>query len=111
MAIATETYGNVAVTRLEDELTQDNVVHFETATDQLLGDGILNLVIDMEKTEYLDNAGLEAIDDLMARLDKCGGQVKFSGLGFTCRKIFEITRFDRRSDIFESLIDAVRSFH
>jgi anti-anti-sigma factor len=111
MAISTETYGDVAVTRLDDELTQDNVARFESVVEQLLTDGIRQLVIDMEKTEFLDNAGLEAIDDLMLRLDKSGGQVRFSGLGATCRKIFEITRFDRRSDIFESLIDAVRSFH
>lgn len=110
MAISTETYGSVAVARLDDELTQDNVSRFENALEPLFTDGIHRMVIDMEKTEYLDNTGLEAIDDLIARLDKAGGQVKFSGLGSTCRKIFEITRFDRRIDIFESLIDAVRSF-
>lgn len=111
MAIATETYGSVAVTRLDDELTQDNVPRFETVVEQILSDGIQQIVIDMEKTEYLDNAGLEAFDDLMARLESSGGQLKFSGLGPTCRKIFELTRFDRRTDVFESLIDAVRSFH
>jgi anti-sigma B factor antagonist len=111
MPITTETYGKVVVTRLNDELTQDNVARFESALEQLEKDGIHQFVIDMEKTEYVDNAGLEAIDDLMMRLENSGGQVKFSGLGSTCRKIFEITRFDRRCDLFETLIDAVRSFH
>jgi len=111
MPITTETYGDVAVARLEDELTLDNVSRFETVLEQPTEEGIRNFVIDLEKTEYLDNAGLEAFDDLIVRLEKVDGQVKFSGLGPNCRKIFEMTRFDRRVDTFDSLIDAVRSFH
>ncbi len=111
MPITTETYGDVSVARLEDELTYDSVSRFETVVGQPMDEGIRNFVIDLEKTEYLDNAGLEAFDDLIVRLENSGGQVKFSGLGPTCRKIFELTRFDRRVDIFDSLIDAVRSFH
>ena len=110
MPMATETYGDVAVARLEDELTTDNVMRFESILDQPVEEGIHNFVIDMEKTEYLDNAGLEALDDLSQRLENRGGQLKFSGLGPGCRKIFELTRFDRRFDLFDSLIDAVRSF-
>lgn len=76
-----------------------------------LHEDLRHCVLDMEKTEYLDNAGLESIDDLMARLIQSGGQLKASGLRAGCRKIFELTRFDRRIDLFDSLIDAVRSFH
>ncbi len=111
MAIASETYGDVAVARLEDELTADNVARFENILDQSVKEGVRNFVIDMEKTEYMDNAGLEAIDELSTRLENSGGQLKFSGLGPGCRKVFELTRFDRRFDLFDSLIDAVRSFH
>jgi len=110
MPMATETYGDVAVARLEDELSCENVLRFEAILDQPMGEGIRNYVIDMEKTEYLDNAGLEAISDFSERLEESGGQLKFSGLGPGCRKIFELTRFDRRFDVFDSLIDAVRSF-
>lgn len=110
MPIATETYGEVVVVRLDDELTGDNVVRFQNALEQPLEEGIRNFVMDMEKTEYLDNAGLEAIDDLIQDVGKTAGQVKFSGLGAGCRKIFEVTRLDRRVDVFDSLIDAVRSF-
>jgi anti-anti-sigma factor len=111
MPITSETYGDVSVTRLEDELTFDNVSRFESVVELPMEEGIRNFVIDLEKTEYLDNAGLEAFDDLINRLESNGGQVKFSGLGPNCRKIFEMTRFNRRVDLFDSLIDAVRSFH
>ncbi len=111
MQITTEQYGDVIVVRLEDELTQENVSRFEAVLEHPQEDGTRNIVIDMEKTESLDNAGLEALDDLIRRLNACDGQLKMSGLGPTCRKIFELTRFDRRVDIFDSLLDAVRSFH
>ena len=110
MAITTETYGDVAVARLEDELTHENVDRFRGIVESPFEDGTRQFVIDLEKTEYLDNAGLESIVDLMEKLEGMGGQVKFSGLGPGCRKIFELTRLDRRVDIFDSLIDAVRSF-
>ena len=110
MAITTETYGDVTVARLEDELTSDNAERFRYVLETPLEEGIRHFVIDLEKTEYLDNAGLEALDDLRGKLEDVGGQVKFSGLGPGCRKIFELTRLDRRVDIFDSLIDAVRSF-
>ena len=54
---------------------------------------------------------MESIDEFSERLEGTGGLLKFSGLGPGCRKIFELTRFDRRFDLFDSLIDAVRSFH
>jgi anti-anti-sigma factor len=110
MALTTEVYGEVAVVRLEDELTADNVSRFHALTEGPLGDGIRNFVLDMEKTEYLDSAGLEAIVDLIDRVESLGGQLKCSGLGSCCRKVFEVTRLDRRIERFDSLIDAVRSF-
>ena len=110
MAMTTETYGDVAVARLEDELTHENAERFRAVLESPFEDGIRQFVIDLEKTEYLDNAGLEAVEDLIEKLEGMSGQVKFSGLGPGCRKIFELTRLDRRVDIFDSLIDAVRSF-
>ena len=110
MAITTETYGDVTVARLEDELTTDSAERFRYVLERPLEEGIRHFVVDLEKTEYLDNAGLEVLDDLRGKLEEVGGQVKFSGLGPGCRKIFELTRLDRRVDIFDSLIDAVRSF-
>ena len=110
MAMTSETYGDVAVARLEDELTSENTDRFRSIIEPPLDEGIRNFVVDLEKTEYLDNAGLEAFEDLMEKLERAGGQVKFSGMGPGCRKIFELTRLDRRVDIFDSLIDAVRSF-
>ncbi len=111
MAFKTEIYGDVAVIRLDDELTGDNVPRFQNALDPSLQEGIRNVVVDMEKTEYLDNSGLEAFADLRDRLQEAGGQLKLSGLGASCRKIFELTGLDKQVDLFETLIDAVKSFH
>ena len=47
MPMATETYGDVAVARLEDELTTDNVSRFEAILEQPIEEGIRNFVIDM----------------------------------------------------------------
>ena len=51
-----------------------------------------------------------ALLDLQDRLRDAGGGVKICGLTETGRKVFEITRLDRRFEVFDSLIDAVGSF-
>ena len=111
MDLKTEIYGDVAVIRLESELTSDNVGRFEAQLEPPLEETVRRFVVDMEKTEYVDNAGLEAFEDLMEQLREKAGDVRFSGLGNNCRKIFEITRLDKRAELFESVVDAVRSFH
>ncbi len=110
MPMVTEIYGEVAVARLEDELTEDNLGRFDAMIERPLEEGVHNLVIDMEKTEYIDNAGLESLENLRDRLEAAGGRIKYSGLGLTCRKIFEMTRLDQRLELFDNMLDAVRSF-
>jgi anti-anti-sigma factor len=110
MPMVAEIYGEVAVARLEDELTEDNLGRFDAMVERPLEEGVHNVVIDMEKTEYIDNAGLESLENLRDRLEALGGHLKYSGLGLTCRKIFEMTRFDQRIEVFDNMLDAVRSF-
>ncbi len=110
MQITTETFGNVLVVHTPDELTEDTEVAFLDALEKPIAAGQVNIVLQMDRSESYDSAGLSALVDLQDRLREEGGNLKVSGLDDPGRKIFEVTRLQERFDLFESVIDAVSSF-
>lgn len=110
MQISTETFGKVLVAHTPDELTDDTAEQFLNALSGPIEAGQVNIVLQMDRSELFDSAGLNMMLDLQDQLRDKGGNVRVSGLGDPGRKIFEITRLDQRFDIFDSVIDAVSSF-
>ena len=110
MQLTTETFGHVMVVHTPDELTLDTAAGFLDALQITIDEGRVHLVLEMDHTELYDSAGLTALLDLQDRVMPLGGNVKVSGLGDPGRKIFEVTRLDRRFDVYDSVIDAVSSF-
>ena len=110
MQISTETFGNVLVAHTPDELTEETASVFLDAFESQIASGHHCVVLQMDKSEAYDSAGLSALLDLKDLLTENGGNLKISGLSGSGRKIFEVTRLDKRFDIFESVIDAVASF-
>jgi len=110
MQLTTETFGRVTVIHTPDELTSETAADFLLAIDDLMTQGHIDLVLEMDRSEVYDSEGLTALLDLQDHLHERGGDVKISGLADPGRKIFELTRLNQRFDIFESVIDAVASF-
>ena len=110
MHINTETFGNVLVAHTPDELTEETVSLFLDALAAPIEAGQVRVVLQMDRSDVYDSAGLTALLDLQDQLRGRGGNVKVTGLGDPGRKIFEVTRLDRRFDLFDSVVDAVGSF-
>jgi anti-anti-sigma factor len=68
------------------------------------------VVLDLDSTENFDSAGLTAICDLADRLRESGGDAKMATNAPLNRKLLEITRLDQQFEVFESVVDAVKSF-
>ena len=110
MQVTTEKFGNVLVAHTPDELTEDTEALFLGALEEPINAGQVNIVLQMDRSDSYDSAGLTALLDLQDQLREQGGNLKVSGLDDPGRKIFEVTRLDQRFDLFESVIDAVSSF-
>ena len=110
MAITTEIFGNVLVAHTPDELTEEVIGPFVAELTDIIDEGMHNVVLQMDRTEAYDSAGLEALLDISDHTRMARGVMKISGLEDPGRKIFEVTRLDQRLDIFDSVIDAVSSF-
>ncbi|MGB6043042.1 MAG: STAS domain-containing protein [Pirellulales bacterium] len=108
MQLPTETFGNVIVAHAPDELNHeraDQFVEFVTALNPR------NVVMDLDGTEMIDGSGLEAL--LIARrgLYEDGGDLKISTSNVTNQKILEITRLDHEIEVFDSVLEAVKSYN
>ena len=107
MQLPTEVFGNVVVVHSPEELGADQADAFE----HFLADTTpRQIVLDTDNTEMLDSQGLTALLNALDQARKQGGDIKIATTNSVNRKILEITRLDQQLDVFESVIDAVKSF-
>ena len=107
MNLTTEIFGDVIVVHAPDEVGREQADAFAQYLPTL---DRKNVVLDLDATEAIDSAGLEAIVKSQRELIEDGGDIKISVTNATNRKILEITRLDVELEIFDSVIDAVKSF-
>ena len=107
MNLPTEIFGDVIVVHTPEELGVDQHEDFAQYVPTLERD---NVVLDVDNTETLDSQGLTAILNVQDALREEGGEVKIAATNANNRKIFEMTRLDQQLEIFDSVIDAVKSF-
>lgn len=110
MQINTETFGDVLVAHTPDEFTDETSKAFVDALENSIDAGQLNIVLQMDRSDQFDGAGLTALVELKDSVRTKGGTLKISGLVDPGLKIFEVTRLNNRFEIFDSVIDAVSSF-
>jgi anti-anti-sigma factor len=107
MQLPTEVFGNVVVVHTPEERGTDQADSLE----QFLAETTpRQIVLDMDNTEMLDSQGLTALLNAHDHARKQGGDVKIATTSSVNRKVLEITRLDQELDVFESVIEAVKSF-
>ena len=107
MNLPTEIFGDVIVVHTPDEIgaeQREALAAFATKLERP------NAVFDLDATETIDSSGLEALLDIQEKLRDAGGEAKIATTNATNRKIFEITRLDHQLEVFDSVLDAVKSF-
>jgi anti-anti-sigma factor len=107
MTLTSETFGSVIVVHSPEDVSADQAANFESALRHAEPPCV---VLDMDDTELIDSAGLTAILEAKDALCQRQGDLKIATTNATNRKILEITRLDEQLEIFESVIDAVKSY-
>jgi len=107
MNLPTEIFGEVIVVHTPEELGADQVDGFQARLSTLERSKV---VLDLDGTEAIDSAGLTALLDAQDKLREDGGLIKIATTNYFNRKILEITRLDRQLEVFDSVVDAVKSF-
>jgi len=107
MNLPTEIFGEVIVVHTPEELSTDQAMPFRQFVTRL---DRSRVVLDVDNTEFIDSAGLEALLEARDELHECGGDIRISTSNHINRKILEITRIDRHLEVFDSVIEAVKSY-
>ncbi len=108
MILPTEIFGDCVVVHSPEELGNEHAEAFEKFISELER---VNVVMDFDGTETIDSRGLTALLNCQDTLREVGGDLKLSTTNLSNRKILEMTRLDTRLEIFDSVVDAVRSYH
>ncbi len=107
MNFPTEVFGDVVVVHTPEELNEDQAPpfgHYVAGLEQR------KVVLDLDNTETIDSTGLKSLVDNQTRLRDEMGMLKIATTNPTNRKILELTRLDLQLEVFDSVIDAVKSF-
>ena len=108
MQLPIEVFGNVAVIHTPEEMGTEFSEQFPTFVEDL---DQRSIVIDMDGTETVQSQGLETLLQVQERLHGELGELKLCSENSTNRKILEITRLDQEIDVFDCVLDAVKSFN
>ena len=110
MAIKCEEYNRVCVVSIDGDLTGDTPAAIRRAAEHRLEQKqVVNFVLDLAKTRFIDSDGLEALLWLKAQSEELFGRVKLAAADDVCRKILEITRLAHRFECHADLPAALKS--
>ncbi len=107
MNLQTEIFGDVIVVHTPEELGAEQCDAFEAYVPAL---DRRNVVLDLDATESLDSKGLVSLLNVQDKLRDGGGEAKVATTNAANRKILEITRLDQQLEVFDSVVDAVKSY-
>ncbi len=107
MRLPCEVFGQVVVVHAPDELAGQRAAEVMEFLAQL---DPPQVVLDIDPLELVDSRGLEALLDAQDRLRQRGGDLRITTTNSVNRTLLRITRLDQQLEVYESLIDAVKSY-
>ena len=100
----------VVVKRMPERVNTRSAREFWQEVEPFLSVDRPQLVFDLSPVVQLDAAGVEVLLRCMSEAHKRDGDLKLASLSEHAAVVLELTRTDRLFEIYESSIDAVRSF-
>lgn len=110
MDIDTEEKNGILIVRpLEMRIDASNALEFKAAMMEIVGNGYVNLVVNLSALKFIDSSGLGV---LVAILKTIGsrGEIKLCEARGDVASIFELTRLDEIFSFYHSESEAFNSF-
>jgi anti-sigma B factor antagonist len=111
MALKEKMFGDVAVVELKGKLMggpETTEVH--DIVKELIGKGIIKVVIDIGKVTWMNSTGLGAFMGSLTSLRSAKGDLKLACVTEKVKSLFIITKLISIFDTFENVEDAVKAF-
>ena len=102
--------GNVVVIDIPRRLTSEISGELKKLMKELLEKENYKIVMNLEKTKYMDSSGLGAIVSKIAATRSKGGDIRLAAPQQTIIDLLELTHINQIVKIFDTVEEAVNSF-
>jgi anti-sigma B factor antagonist len=110
MDIVEKKMGKVNVLSLSGRLDAYSAGEIEKKLDSLIEGGQPNLVMDLEKLEYISSSGLRVFLSALKKVKKQQGDIKLACMKPFIKEVFDIAGFTQLFNIFDTQEAAVGGF-
>jgi anti-sigma B factor antagonist len=109
--IQTRDLKNVSVISLEGRITLGEAASaLRDAVKGAIARGARNLVLNLQKVQYVDSAGLGELVGIYVTARNQGGEVKLSGINAKLHGLMQVTKLHTVFDVYEDETAAVAAF-
>lgn len=108
MNLHNQSHGPVELVALPAQLVMANAREVRAAIHDLIEDGRIHLVLDLENVEFIDSSGLSVLVSTLKALQPLQGQVVLLRPSDGVRSLIELTRLHQIFAIFEDRDAALR---
>jgi anti-sigma B factor antagonist len=101
---------NTAVIYPKGHLDAHNVERFEKEILRLMGNNIVNILINCKELNYISSAGMGIIMGYLDEIREKGGDIKLSCLSDRVFEIFDLVGFTEIYDFLDNEDSAIKKF-
>ena len=104
-----EITGKVIVIYIDGDLTTASSPEAGAEIDEILSDSVRNLIINVEKVNFIASTGLRIVLALGKRLKNDGAELVVCSMNSTTKSVFELSGFSKLFRTFETEAEALES--
>lgn len=110
MPVKSDEYNRTCVLTVIGDLAAEEVAAFRKQAEEAFDQrGLTDFVVDLEKSGFIDSAGLESLLELKGKCEDQHGQLKIAALDESVKKILEITRLAHKFESHNDVTAALRT--
>lgn len=110
MEITITEMNRVTLFKIDGRIDSSNASQLGDALTDRINKGALNIVVDLEKVDYMSSGGLRELVAALKRTKKDGGDLRLCSPSQRVREVLELAGLDSLFQIFDTQVSAVGSF-
>ena len=103
--------GDIVIVTIEGDIEFDDSIQLNELFGTIIKDGNPKIVLDLKICNYIDSSGIGALVEGLKSTQKAAGDLRLCNLNDDFQEILMMTRIIKYFQIFNSVEDAVKSFH
>jgi len=107
MQIAKTEENGITIISVDGEVDLTSSPELRSAFDELIDAKVKKVVVDFEKSDYIDSSCLATLIEMQERMEDIEGDMAIANISDRVKSIFEITKVDKLFKIFDSKQEAL----